>query len=109
MMEAYTERMNQQREQEAVIEQELREQEQAAQREQELLAQKQAAQEKEELSPNFVFRQLIEEKIRKRRQLKFSRIPFGVTPNVILIAWESFGEIKDALMDKQYRQEDIDE
>ncbi|GJX86659.1 hypothetical protein Tco_0337433 [Tanacetum coccineum] len=32
---------------------------------------------------------------------KFSRIPFGVTPNVILIAWESFGEIKDALMDKQ--------
>ncbi|GJU12816.1 hypothetical protein Tco_1135212 [Tanacetum coccineum] len=38
---------------------------------------------------------------------KFSRIPFGVTPKVILIAWESFGEIKDALMDKQYRQEDI--
>ncbi|GJX90456.1 hypothetical protein Tco_0343782 [Tanacetum coccineum] len=61
MMEAYTERINQQREQEAVIEQELREQEQAAQREQELLAQKQAAQEKEELSPNFEFRQLIEE------------------------------------------------
>ncbi|GJT67286.1 hypothetical protein Tco_1018766 [Tanacetum coccineum] len=40
---------------------------------------------------------------------KFSRIPFGVTPKVILIAWESFGEIKDALMDKQYRQEDIQE
>ncbi|GJS56638.1 hypothetical protein Tco_0630000 [Tanacetum coccineum] len=39
----------------------------------------------------------------------FSRIPFGVTPKVILIAWESFGEIKDALMDKQYRQEDIQE
>ncbi|GJY62643.1 hypothetical protein Tco_0464103 [Tanacetum coccineum] len=33
---------------------------------------------------------------------KFSRIPFGITPNVILIAWERFGEIKDALMDKQY-------
>ncbi|GKD52600.1 reverse transcriptase domain-containing protein [Tanacetum coccineum] len=41
--------------------------------------------------------------------VKFSRIPFGVTPKVILIAWESFGEIKDALMDKQYRQEDIQE
>ncbi|GJT57998.1 hypothetical protein Tco_0993052 [Tanacetum coccineum] len=40
---------------------------------------------------------------------KFSRIPFGVTQKVILIAWESFGEIKDALMDKQYRQEDIQE
>ncbi|GJY28221.1 hypothetical protein Tco_0403988 [Tanacetum coccineum] len=40
---------------------------------------------------------------------KFSRIPFGVTPKVILIAWETFGEIKDALMDKQYRQEDIQE
>ncbi|GJR93930.1 hypothetical protein Tco_0266104 [Tanacetum coccineum] len=40
---------------------------------------------------------------------KFSRIPFGVTPKVILIAWESFGKIKDALMDKQYRQEDIQE
>ncbi|GJT14565.1 hypothetical protein Tco_0861607 [Tanacetum coccineum] len=40
---------------------------------------------------------------------KFSRIPFGVTPKVILIAWESFGEIKDALMDKQYRREDIQE
>ncbi|GKA69804.1 hypothetical protein Tco_0775868 [Tanacetum coccineum] len=40
---------------------------------------------------------------------KFSRIPFGVTPKVILISWESFGEIKDALMDKQYRQEDIQE
>ncbi|GKA08230.1 hypothetical protein Tco_0687561 [Tanacetum coccineum] len=31
---------------------------------------------------------------------KFSRIPFGVTPKVILIAWESFGESIDALMDK---------
>ncbi|GJX80775.1 hypothetical protein Tco_0328924 [Tanacetum coccineum] len=40
---------------------------------------------------------------------KFSRIPFGVTPKVILIAWERFGEIKDALMDKQYRQENIQE
>ncbi|GJU51047.1 hypothetical protein Tco_1220602 [Tanacetum coccineum] len=40
---------------------------------------------------------------------KFSRIPFGVTPKVILIAWERFGQIKDALMDKQYRQEDIRE
>ncbi|GKD35795.1 hypothetical protein Tco_1251304 [Tanacetum coccineum] len=38
---------------------------------------------------------------------KFSRIPFGITPKDILIAWERFGEIKDALMDKQYRQEDI--
>ncbi|GJR86786.1 hypothetical protein Tco_0210797 [Tanacetum coccineum] len=40
---------------------------------------------------------------------KFSRIPFGVTPKVILIAWESFGEIKYALIDKQYRHEDIQE
>ncbi|GJR61340.1 hypothetical protein Tco_1503502 [Tanacetum coccineum] len=40
---------------------------------------------------------------------KFSRIPFGVTPKVILIAWESFGKIKDALMDKKYQQEDIQE
>ncbi|GKF31704.1 hypothetical protein Tco_0101502, partial [Tanacetum coccineum] len=40
---------------------------------------------------------------------KFSRIPFGVTPKVILIAWESFGKIKDAMMDKQYQQEDIQE
>ncbi|GKE63657.1 hypothetical protein Tco_1514024 [Tanacetum coccineum] len=40
---------------------------------------------------------------------KFSRIPFGVTPKVILIAWERFGEIKHALTDKQYRQEDIQE
>ncbi|GKB75998.1 hypothetical protein Tco_0942893 [Tanacetum coccineum] len=40
---------------------------------------------------------------------KFSRIPFGVTPKVILIAWESFGKIKDALIDEQYRQEDIQE
>ncbi|GJU91610.1 hypothetical protein Tco_1304033 [Tanacetum coccineum] len=40
---------------------------------------------------------------------KFSRIPFGVTPKVILVAWESFGKTKDALKDKQYRQEDIQE
>ncbi|GKB89453.1 hypothetical protein Tco_0961725 [Tanacetum coccineum] len=40
---------------------------------------------------------------------KFSHIPFGVTPKVILIAWESFGNIKDALIDKQYKQEDIQE
>ncbi|GJR46211.1 hypothetical protein Tco_1314314 [Tanacetum coccineum] len=40
---------------------------------------------------------------------KFSRIPFGITPKVIFIAWESFGKIKDALTDKQYRQEDIQE
>ncbi|GKA81957.1 hypothetical protein Tco_0788705 [Tanacetum coccineum] len=33
---------------------------------------------------------------------KFSHISFGVTPKVILITWESFGKIKDALMDKQY-------
>ncbi|GJY91201.1 hypothetical protein Tco_0506397, partial [Tanacetum coccineum] len=37
------------------------------------------------------------------------RIPFGLTPKVILIAWESFGKIKDALTDKQYQQEDIQE
>ncbi|GKE24627.1 hypothetical protein Tco_1436139 [Tanacetum coccineum] len=40
---------------------------------------------------------------------KFSRIPFGVTPKVILIAWERFGEIKDALTNEQYQQEDIQE
>ncbi|GJW02489.1 integrase [Tanacetum coccineum] len=40
---------------------------------------------------------------------KFSRIPFGVTPKVLLVAWERFGEIKDALTDEQYRQEDIQE
>ncbi|GJY81379.1 putative reverse transcriptase domain-containing protein [Tanacetum coccineum] len=40
---------------------------------------------------------------------KFSRISFGVTPKVIFIAWERFGEIKHALTDKQYRQEDIQE
>ncbi|GJX53845.1 hypothetical protein Tco_0282214 [Tanacetum coccineum] len=40
---------------------------------------------------------------------KFSRISFGVTPKVILIAWERFSEIKHALTDKQYRQEDIQE
>ncbi|GJS78693.1 hypothetical protein Tco_0728574 [Tanacetum coccineum] len=40
---------------------------------------------------------------------KFSRIPFGVTPKVLLVAWERFSEIKDALTDKKYRQEDIQE
>ncbi|GJR36552.1 hypothetical protein Tco_1212236 [Tanacetum coccineum] len=39
----------------------------------------------------------------------FSRISFGVMPKVILISWERFGEIKHALTDKQYRQEDIQE
>ncbi|GJW49352.1 hypothetical protein Tco_0090703 [Tanacetum coccineum] len=52
MMEAYTEIMNQQREQEALL---------AAQREQELLAQKQAAQEKEEPPQNSDFHQIIKE------------------------------------------------
>nr|GEX00936.1 hypothetical protein [Tanacetum cinerariifolium] len=49
MMEAYTERMNQQHEQEALL---------ATHREQELLAQKQAAQEKEKPPQNSDFRQL---------------------------------------------------
>ncbi|GKA55690.1 hypothetical protein Tco_0754762 [Tanacetum coccineum] len=40
---------------------------------------------------------------------KFSCISFGVMPKVLSIAWERFGEIKDALTDKQYRQEDIQE
>ncbi|GJS66517.1 reverse transcriptase domain-containing protein [Tanacetum coccineum] len=40
---------------------------------------------------------------------KFSRISFRVTPNVILIAWERFSKIKNALTEKQYRQEDIQE
>ncbi|GKC19447.1 hypothetical protein Tco_1021597 [Tanacetum coccineum] len=40
---------------------------------------------------------------------KFSRIPFGVTPKVLLIAWERFGKIKHAFTDKQYQQEDIQE
>ncbi|GJX12121.1 hypothetical protein Tco_0201980 [Tanacetum coccineum] len=52
IMEDFMKRMNQQREQEALL---------VAQREQELREQEQAAQEKEELSSNFVFRQLIEE------------------------------------------------
>nr|GEU95384.1 transposase, Ptta/En/Spm, transposase, Tnp1/En/Spm-like protein [Tanacetum cinerariifolium] len=52
MMEAYTERMNQQREQKALL---------VAQIEQKLLAQKQEAQEKEEPPQNFDFRQLIKE------------------------------------------------
>ncbi|GJW93884.1 hypothetical protein Tco_0173556, partial [Tanacetum coccineum] len=40
---------------------------------------------------------------------KFSRISFEVMPKVLLIAWERFGEIKYALTDKQYQQEDIQE
>ncbi|GJW79951.1 hypothetical protein Tco_0143926 [Tanacetum coccineum] len=40
---------------------------------------------------------------------KFSRIPFGVMPKVLSIAWERFGKIKDALTDEQYQQEDIQE
>ncbi|GJX00054.1 hypothetical protein Tco_0183967 [Tanacetum coccineum] len=40
---------------------------------------------------------------------KFSRIPFGVTPKVLLIAWERFGKIKHAFTDKHYQQEDIQE
>ncbi|GKE45441.1 hypothetical protein Tco_1472725 [Tanacetum coccineum] len=52
MMEDFIKRINQQREQEALL---------VAKREQELREQEQAAQEKEELSPNSVFYQLIEE------------------------------------------------
>ncbi|GJR79559.1 hypothetical protein Tco_0150344 [Tanacetum coccineum] len=48
-------------------------------------------------------------KRRRSRQLKFSHIHFGVTPKVILIAWERFGEIKVALTDEQYQQVDIQE
>ncbi|GJZ27844.1 retrovirus-related pol polyprotein from transposon TNT 1-94 [Tanacetum coccineum] len=48
-------------------------------------------------------------KLKKALYGKFSRIPFGVTPKVILIAWERFGKIKDALTDKHYHQEDIQE
>ncbi|GKC46457.1 hypothetical protein Tco_1064179, partial [Tanacetum coccineum] len=40
---------------------------------------------------------------------KFSRIPFGETPKVLLIAWERFGEIKHAFTDEHYQQEDIQE
>ncbi|GJU00600.1 hypothetical protein Tco_1110938 [Tanacetum coccineum] len=40
---------------------------------------------------------------------KFSRIPFELTPKVLLIAWERFGKIKHAFTDKQYQQEDIQE
>ncbi|GJZ85293.1 hypothetical protein Tco_0650632 [Tanacetum coccineum] len=40
---------------------------------------------------------------------KFSRIPFGVTPKVLLIAWERFGKIKHAFTNGQYQQEDIKE
>ncbi|GKE95284.1 hypothetical protein Tco_1580139, partial [Tanacetum coccineum] len=38
---------------------------------------------------------------------KFSRISFGVMSKVLSIAWERFGEIKDALTDEQYQREDI--
>ncbi|GJY67796.1 hypothetical protein Tco_0470778 [Tanacetum coccineum] len=40
---------------------------------------------------------------------KFSRIPFGEIPKVLLIAWERFSKIKHAFTDKQYQQEDIQE
>ncbi|GJX91170.1 hypothetical protein Tco_0344496 [Tanacetum coccineum] len=40
---------------------------------------------------------------------KFSRIPFGEIPKVLLVAWERFSEIKHAFTDKQYQQEDIQE
>ncbi|GKA39003.1 hypothetical protein Tco_0731554 [Tanacetum coccineum] len=40
---------------------------------------------------------------------KFSRIPFGEIPKVLLIAWERFSKIKHAFTDKQYQQEDIKE
>ncbi|GKC08797.1 hypothetical protein Tco_1000407 [Tanacetum coccineum] len=52
MMEDFMKRINQQREQEALL---------VAQREQELREQEQSAQEKEEFSPKLVFRQLIKE------------------------------------------------
>ncbi|GJV27890.1 hypothetical protein Tco_1384338 [Tanacetum coccineum] len=40
---------------------------------------------------------------------KFSHIPFGEIPNVLLVAWERFSKIKHAFTDKQYQQEDIQE
>ncbi|GKB44026.1 hypothetical protein Tco_0888968 [Tanacetum coccineum] len=40
---------------------------------------------------------------------KFSRIPFGEIPKVLLVAWERFSKIKHAFTDKQYQQEDIQE
>ncbi|GKB81431.1 hypothetical protein Tco_0948326 [Tanacetum coccineum] len=40
---------------------------------------------------------------------KFSRIPFGEIPKVLLVAWERFSEIKHAFKDKHYQQEDIQE
>ncbi|GJU34212.1 hypothetical protein Tco_1182566 [Tanacetum coccineum] len=40
---------------------------------------------------------------------KFSHIPFGEIPKVLLVAWERFSEIKHAFTDKQYQQEDIQE
>ncbi|GKE02146.1 hypothetical protein Tco_1390129, partial [Tanacetum coccineum] len=61
MMEAYTERMNQQREQEALL---------AAQREQELLAQRQAAQENEEPPQNsdLLKKCLAQKQVRSKRK-----------------------------------------
>ncbi|GJY24886.1 hypothetical protein Tco_0399612 [Tanacetum coccineum] len=71
MMEAYTERMNQQREQKALL---------VAQRERELLAQKQAAQEKEEPPQNSDFRQLIEEVCGTKANL------IGMSMNTMLLS-----------------------
>ncbi|GJZ45111.1 hypothetical protein Tco_0592707 [Tanacetum coccineum] len=49
----------------------------------------------------------------KKKPTAQSSIPYWnfsmIDDEVILIAWESFGKIKDALTDKQYRQEDIQE
>ncbi|GJV42354.1 hypothetical protein Tco_1420794 [Tanacetum coccineum] len=59
--------------------------------------------------PYWNFSMIDDEEARDTFLRKFSRIPFGITPKVILISWERFGEIKDALMDKQYRQKDIQE
>ncbi|GJT03308.1 hypothetical protein Tco_0824477 [Tanacetum coccineum] len=47
--------------------------------------------------------------ILKGIQQEKEKLAAQITPKVILIAWESFGEIKHALTDKQYRQEDIQE
>ncbi|GKB73484.1 hypothetical protein Tco_0934896, partial [Tanacetum coccineum] len=40
---------------------------------------------------------------------KFSRIPFGEIPKVLLVAWERFSKSKHAFTDKHYQQEDIQE
>nr|GEW01645.1 hypothetical protein [Tanacetum cinerariifolium] len=40
---------------------------------------------------------------------KFSRYPFGVIPNVLLIAWERFSKITHDFTDKQYQLEEIQE